>query len=584
MGRKRGQRQQRPPSLEWLTFQLELIHPEQVAYEEVRPVVALHQDIKSRAAEIGVSPRTLSRRVEQFIQHGIPGLVPTSVRRPDDGRLLPQEIREHLLRLKAEYPAFTPREIASILEVRFARKVSHHTVERILAQSPLPKLTRRRFSRYAQLPNVHARRDAILRLHLEGWSTPAIIDYLHAPRSTVYDFLQRWAEDAVLKRLGDRKRGRPVGAGKVTLPVVATVKELQEQSAIGAFRMAAALKQQYGIELSPATCGRIMAKNRDLYGIRVAPSRPPAPKKPMPFATAIPHRWWSVDLCYIEQHHVPDVSGPLYSWTILDNASRSIVASAPTKTQTLWDFLTVLFTAIYVHGAPIGLVSDGGGVFRATVATQLFAELGIEKAQIQKRRPWQNYVESHFRTMKLMESYRLEAATSWEEFCAIHARFVGDFNHQAHFAYQEREDGLRTPSEVLGDARGRQVAVPTLQHLFELLLTQRKVDAQGYIRYHHWRVYGDEGLAGEQASVWLGKETRTLTLAYDGAPLAQYAVSFSPSDPPVGKKRKIAGSVLSGSRSNDRRHINVARSRICRRPIVFLRLAHHFNHTCGTKR
>jgi hypothetical protein len=72
--------------------------------------------------------------------------------------------------------------------VTFDRKVSHHTVERALAQGPLPRLTRRRFPRHAQLPNVHARRDAILRLHLDGWSTPAIIDYLHAPRSTVYDF------------------------------------------------------------------------------------------------------------------------------------------------------------------------------------------------------------------------------------------------------------------------------------------------------------------------------------------------------------------------------------------------------------
>jgi hypothetical protein len=258
----------------------------------------------------------------------------------------------------------------------------------------------------------------------------------------------------------------------------------------------------------------------------------------MPFATAIPHRWWSVDLCYIEHHHVPNMSGPVYIWTILDNASRSIVASAPTKTQTLWDFLTVLFTAIYVHGAPIGLVSDGGSVFRANVATELYAQLGIEKAQIQKRRPWQNYVEAHFRTMKLMESYQLEAATSWEQFCAIHARFVGDFNHQAHFAHQAREDGLRTPAEVLGDARGRQVAVPTLQHLFEMLLTQRKVDAQGYIRYHHWRVYGDEGLAGERTSVWLGKETRTLTLAYDGAPLAQYVVSLGSSDSPAEEAKR----------------------------------------------
>ncbi len=247
--------------------------------------------------------------------------------------------------------------------------------------------------------------------------------------------------------------------------VVATLKELQEQSAIGAFRMAA-LKQHYGIDLSPAARGRIMAKNRDLYDIRVAPPRPSQPKKPMPFGTTIPHRWWSVDLCYIEQHHVPDVAGPLYIWTILGNASRCIVASAPTNTQTLWAVLTVLFTATYVHGAPIGLVSDGGSVFRATVATQLFAQPGKEKAQIQKRRPWQNFVESHFRIMKLMESSQLETATSWGGFCAVHARFLGGFNHLAHFAHQEREGGLRTPSEALSNARGRQVAVPTLQHLF----------------------------------------------------------------------------------------------------------------------
>jgi hypothetical protein len=146
------------------------------------------------------------------------------------------------------------------------------------------------------------------------------------------------------------------------LAAVAAIKGLQEQSAIGAFRMAAALKQQFGITLSPATCGRIMARNRDLYQLPESPHAPRQSKKPMPFATSIPHRWWSVDLCYIEKHRLPDTSGPVYIWTILDNASRQIVASAPAKTQTLWDFLLVLFTAIHVHGAPIGLVSDGGSV------------------------------------------------------------------------------------------------------------------------------------------------------------------------------------------------------------------------------
>src|SRR5262249_47355483 len=157
----------------------------------------------------------------------------------------------------------------------------------------------------------------------------------------------------------------------------------------------------------------------DLYGSgRLFPMlASEKPKKRMPFATRIPHRWWSVDLCYIEHHRLPDLAGPVYIWTILDNASRQIVASAPTQTPHLWDFLLVLFTASYVHGAPIGLVSDGGGVFKANVALELYQRLGIEKAQIARRQAWQNYVESHFLTMKHMEQYRLAEATSWEEFC-----------------------------------------------------------------------------------------------------------------------------------------------------------------------
>jgi hypothetical protein len=237
-----------------------------------------------------------------------------------------------------------------------------------------------------------------------------------------------------------------------------------------------------------------------------------------------------VDCCYIEKHRLPGVTGSVYIWTILDNYSRSIVASAPSKTQNLWDFLLVLFTAIYVHGAPIGLVSDGRGVFKSNVALDLYEQLGIEKTQIERRKPWQDYVESHFLTMKHLERSALAEATTWEQFCAIHARFVGDFNHQAHFAHQHREDGLRTPAEVLGGVQGRLVAVPTLQAVFALLLAQRKVDRSGYIRYDGWRVYGEEGLSGQRAGVWLAKETRTLTLTYAMQPVAQYDVTFGASN------------------------------------------------------
>jgi hypothetical protein len=99
-----------------------------------------------------------------------------------------------------------------------------------------------------------------------GWKSALqrIRQVIHA---NPYDFLWRWAEDIVVKRFGDHKCDPPPGARKVTLPVIAIVKTLREESAIGTFRTAAALKQRYGIELGPATRGRVMAKNRERYGI-----------------------------------------------------------------------------------------------------------------------------------------------------------------------------------------------------------------------------------------------------------------------------------------------------------------------------
>jgi hypothetical protein len=159
-------------------------------------------------------------------------------------------------------------------------------------------------------------------------------------------------------------------------------------------------------------------------------------------------------ICYIEHHRLGDQDGPYYIVTLLDNYSRKIVASAPSRTQDLWAFLLVFCTALYVYGAPAVLVSDGGSVFRANAARRTYEHLGIRKEQIEPRQAWQNLVESHFRVMKLMALYGLEHATTWDEVCARHSRFVVDYNHQSHYAHQDRADGLRTPSEVMGWLRG----------------------------------------------------------------------------------------------------------------------------------
>jgi len=502
--------------------QAQCLWPEQELYELVRPVVLHRQTLKDRAKETEVSPKTLSRHVDRFVQLGLPGLV-ASAQREDDARLLPQAIRDFLLERKAEYAALTSFELATLASVRFDRTVSYRTVERTLQRYPLPSGVARRYSRFADCPDPEERRLTIIRLHAEGWTVKRMATYLGTSRQTVHLTVQRWIAEGT-RGLADKSHAR-TQPRKATLPVTAQVRHLQQNPNVGEFRIHAALKQ-LGLDVSPRTCGRIMAHNRRLYAIPSA-TRPHTerPAKPMPFAAHRPHEFWSVDIRYVERHQVATLPGPIYVITILDNYSRSIVASAPSPTQNLEAFLLVLFTAIHVHGAPDALVSDGGSVFYANAALAIYEQLGIRKERIEPRQPWQNYVETHFNILRRMADYAFALATSWEEVCAIHARFVADYNWQEHYAHRHREDGRTSPREVLGPIHGRFVDVPTLSQLFELLHGTRRIDRVGYIRYHHWRLYGDEGLVGEQAAVWLRKET--LTLTFQDNPVAQYTVARS---------------------------------------------------------
>src|SRR5215216_2022767 len=85
------------------------------------------------------------------------------------------------------------------------------------------------------------------------------------PRQTVHTVLRRWIEEGE-SGLQNRPSGRPRGVRKVDLKAITTVRELQNNPELGEFRIHAALKQ-LSIDLSPRTCGRILALNRRLYGL-----------------------------------------------------------------------------------------------------------------------------------------------------------------------------------------------------------------------------------------------------------------------------------------------------------------------------
>ncbi len=384
----------------------------------------------------------------------------------------------------------------------------------------LPLNPPRRYPRDAAIPDPVQRRLAVVRLHRAGWSTRSIAGYLDMARSPVDEILARWEAEG-WPGLEDRPFGPRQPARKVDLKAMAVVRRLQANPELGEFRVHAALAQ-HGIDRSPRTCGRILARHR---AMGVAP-RPvggtPAASQAMPFAAAYRHHDWSVDIRSIEDHALTDPK-PVYVISVLENYSRALLASVISPRQDLTASLVVLRAAIEPHGAPDVLVSDGGSVFRANQARTIYRALGIQKTEIDRGQPWQHDIETQFTIMRRMADHDFAKATTWAELRAVHERFFRDFNHQPHAAHGDRPKGRRSPAAVLGWVQGAWCASADLNRLFRLLAT-RVLNAGGSLRFRHWRLSGERGLAGERAAVWLCGETRTIEDATEA--LAQDRVSL----------------------------------------------------------
>jgi len=512
-------RPQIPSTDDWNQLRLLIASPEQETYELLRPIVLFGQPTRERAEETGVPERTLRSKVARFAANGMRSLFAMDAAPVQDGRRLPVGIRRAIVELKAEYPLFSLREIATICQERFDRPVDHHTVKRVLASETRPIHLPRRFRRYHEIDDPVQRRKAIVDLYLDGWSARAIAGYLETSRARVSDTLRRWvAED--FAGLADRSRAPHRRAYKVDLRAMAAIRRLQANPELGEFRIHAALGQM-GIHLSPRTCGRILALHRALGAPHPAACISHDPQ-PMPFAAQRRHQYWSVDVRYVEDHQL-GTGKPVYAISILENFSRAFLASAISPRQDLTAYLIVLRAAIETHGAPEVLVSDSGSIFKAKHAQAIYAALGIRKKQIDHGQPWQNYIETNFNVMHRMADHDYAKATTWAELQAAHERFFFNYNHQSHFAHRDRTDNRRSPATVLGWLHGAWCDLTDLDRLFRLRWL-RHITTSGSIRFRHWRLYAERGLAGARAAVWVSGET--LTLAYETETLAQYRVAL----------------------------------------------------------
>ncbi len=54
----------------------------------------------------------------------------------------------------------------------------------------------------------------------------------------------------------------------------------------------------------------------------------------------------------------------------------------------------------------------------------------------------------------------------------------------------------------------------------------RHLDRHGYVRFRSWRFFGEDGLAGEEVSVWVYEHT--LKIEYQTTALSLYSLTFQP--------------------------------------------------------
>jgi putative transposase len=513
--------ERREPSHEWQQIQPLLKDTAQIQYEIIRPVVLWGQTPKERGAETGVSPRTIYYRANLFDEAGMASLLPAAPPLPilkQDRHSLPPDIRQEIVDLHAQYPEFRPHELATICFVKFNRKPAPATIKLILASGPKPSITERRYRRYAEIEDGAERRRTVIRLHANGWNAKSIAGYLEVSRQTVHAILRRFAEEQ-FAGLSDKSHAR-TGLRKVDITTIQEIKKLSENPLLGAYRVSAALEQM-GIKLSRATCGRYLSINRSLYHLQMP--RKPRPKAEMPFRAERRHQLWSVDIRYLDMHSLKGVE-MVYCISILENFSRAILASAISLRQDNEAFFAVFYAAIRKHGVPEILVSDNGSVFISHATRCVCEQLGIEKKEIKKGRPYQNYIEAAFGVQRRMADWSFEQAHTWEDLLAAHDKWIADYNFQRHMAHEERQDGCHSPAEVLGWIKGVQPEPALVHQVFEAICETRRLNKAGYAKFRNFLLYGERSLAGQEAVVNIFQDL--LTLEHQQEKLTRYSVEW----------------------------------------------------------
>jgi len=559
-------------------FALRFTDPIQHDYEVIRGIMLADESVADRSRITGVDRNTVSEKARRFLQHGMFGLVDRRTTTDAGRHHYPDVVAGTILYLKQLYPAIHYREIARIVERKYGYKTNHHTVKAFLERHPLPVQLPLEITHFHQFEDAYRARFTVVRMYYEGWHQQSIANCLGLSRKHVWHILTVFKNDGFAGLEEQRTRPETHPENQLSLPFLKEVLEVQQEyPRAGRFRVRGITAQRTGQAPSEATIGRAMAINREHHGAPPAWSTdrtnddPHANKvKFLLYEPTHRHRYWFIDFRYLVR--IGEDQRWVYSLLILEGYSRKVLAGMVCEHQDVVAVLQLLTAAFREYGQPDGMVSDNGSVFTADVYEGLLTELGINVCHIEKGKPWQNLIEAQFKVELRIADTHFEQATTLEEIQERHAAFVELFNTTPHWAHRHREDGLRTPVEVLRWIRGTDVEQDTLQRALRHRQVERVITLRGYVSIQRFYLYAERGLSRQRVSIWLREGE--LHVTYRDAILAQYAYRYDRTtrrvqavDTPRIFKTPYASPQLEFWELNDEQWHKIARRPYERRPI-----------------
>jgi hypothetical protein len=205
---------------------------------------------------------------------------------------------------------------------------------------------------------------------------------------------------------------------------------------------------------------------------------------------------------------------------LLEGRSRTILAGSLTTEQEVGVILHVYFQALLRWEDGKNVVSDHGGQFTSHAFQGVNKKLGVNHILYEKGRPWRDLIESQFGIQARLGEYRWQQCKTIEEAIDFHRELICLHNRLPHWAHRLRNDGKKSPLEVLGEARGKEIEPVDLQRAFGQRYCQRKTDADGFVRIGRWKIYVEEGLP--RAPVQLSYWNRRLRVEHQSQLLVEY--------------------------------------------------------------